>query len=56
MRASELIAAFLEHSPFVGHLGIELRAIEDDHAVLVLPFAEDVVTIGDIVHAAPSLR
>jgi uncharacterized protein (TIGR00369 family) len=50
MRGSELISAFLEHSPFVGHLGIELRAIEDENAVLVMPFSEEVVTIGDVVH------
>jgi uncharacterized protein (TIGR00369 family) len=50
MRGSELISAFLEHSPFVGHLGMELRSIADDRAVLVLPFTEEVVTIGDVVH------
>jgi uncharacterized protein (TIGR00369 family) len=50
MRGSELIAEFLKHSKFVRHLSIELREIEDDHAVLALPFAEEVVTIGDVVH------
>lgn len=50
MRGAELIAEFLKHSPFVGHLGIELREIEDDRAVLALPFREEVVTIGDVVH------
>jgi uncharacterized protein (TIGR00369 family) len=50
MRGAELIAAFLEHSPFVGHLGMELREIADDHAVLALPYREEVVTIGDVVH------
>jgi uncharacterized protein (TIGR00369 family) len=50
MRGSELISAFLEHSPFVGHLGMELREIEDDRALLALPFSEQVVTIGDVVH------
>lgn len=50
MRGSELIAAFLEHSPFVGHLRMEAREIEDDRAVLALPFREEVVTIGDVVH------
>ena len=29
---------------------MELREIEDDRALLVLPFAEEVVTIGDVVH------
>lgn len=50
MRGAELIAEFLKHSPFVGHLGMEMREIEDDRAVLALPFREEVVTIGDIVH------
>jgi uncharacterized protein (TIGR00369 family) len=50
MRGSELIAQFLLHSPFVGHLGMQLREIEDERAVLALPFSEEVVTIGDVVH------
>jgi uncharacterized protein (TIGR00369 family) len=50
MRGAELIAEFLKHSPFVRHLGMELREIEDDRAVLSLPFSEEVVTIGDVVH------
>jgi uncharacterized protein (TIGR00369 family) len=50
MRGAELIAEFLKHSPFVGHLGMELREIEDDRAVLALPFRDEVVTIGDVVH------
>ncbi len=50
MRGSELIAEFLKHSPFVAHLGMELREIEDDRAVLALPFREEVTTIGDVVH------
>lgn len=50
MRGAELITQFLLHSPFVGHLGMELREIEDDRALLALPFSEEVVTIGDVVH------
>ena len=50
MRGAELISEFLKHSPFVGHMGMELREIEDDRAVLALPFREEVVTIGDVVH------
>jgi uncharacterized protein (TIGR00369 family) len=50
MRGAELIAEFLKHSPFVSHLGMELREIEDDRALLVLPFRAEVVTIGDVVH------
>jgi uncharacterized protein (TIGR00369 family) len=50
VRGAELISEFLKHSPFVRHLGIELREIEDDRVVLALPFREEVVTIGDVVH------
>jgi acyl-coenzyme A thioesterase PaaI-like protein len=50
VRGAELISEFLRHSPFVGHLGMELREIEDDRCLLALPFTEAVVTIGDVVH------
>jgi uncharacterized protein (TIGR00369 family) len=50
VRGAELITEFLKHSPFVGHLAIELREIEDDRVVLALPFRDEVVTIGDVVH------
>jgi uncharacterized protein (TIGR00369 family) len=50
VRGAEVISGFLEHSPFVLHLGIELREIEDDRVVLALPFRDEVVTIGDVVH------
>jgi uncharacterized protein (TIGR00369 family) len=50
MRGAELISQFLRHSPFVGHLGLQLREIEDDRALLALPFTEALVTIGDVVH------
>lgn len=50
MRGAELIAEFIRHSPFARHLGIELREIGDDRALLALPFATEVVTIGDTVH------
>jgi uncharacterized protein (TIGR00369 family) len=50
MHGSELIAEFLKHSKFVVHLGMKLRSIEDDRAELALPFAEQVVTIGEVIH------
>jgi uncharacterized protein (TIGR00369 family) len=50
MRGSELITAFLEHSKFVRHMEMDLREIEDDRALLALPFREEVVTIGDVIH------
>lgn len=50
MRGAEVIAEWVKHSPLVGHLGMRLRSVDEDRAVLVLPFSEDVVTIGDVVH------
>jgi uncharacterized protein (TIGR00369 family) len=47
---SELIRAFIPASPLARHLGIELDTLEPDRAKLVLPFAEHVVTMGDVVH------
>jgi uncharacterized protein (TIGR00369 family) len=47
---AEIITEFLKHSPFVGHLGIRLERIERDHARLSMPFREELVTIGDVVH------
>jgi uncharacterized protein (TIGR00369 family) len=53
MRGAELISGFLEGSSFARRLGIELRSIEDDHAVLVLPYADEELTIGDVVPGGP---
>ena len=50
MRGSELITEFLKHSPFVTHVGMELREIEDDRALLALPYRDELATIGDVVH------
>jgi uncharacterized protein (TIGR00369 family) len=50
MRGSDLISEFLHHSPFVNHLGIELRELDDDRAVLLLPFRDEVVTIAGVIH------
>jgi uncharacterized protein (TIGR00369 family) len=47
---AELVEAFIPQSPFVGHLGMRLAALEQDRAELVLPFGEELVTIGDVVH------
>ncbi|HEY1286146.1 MAG TPA: hypothetical protein VGF04_08665 [Solirubrobacterales bacterium] len=49
MRGAEVISAFLEHSPYVGHLGMKL---DDDRATLALPFSEEIATIGDVVHGS----
>ena len=47
---TELIAAFLPHSPFVGLLGIEAVKLSDDGATLRLPWRPDRATMGDLVH------
>ena len=47
---AELVEAFIPNSPFVGHLGMRLAALEQDRAELVLPFDEELATIGDVVH------
>jgi uncharacterized protein (TIGR00369 family) len=46
----ELIEAFIPNSPLVGHLGIELAAIEPDRAELRLPYRPELATMGDVVH------
>jgi uncharacterized protein (TIGR00369 family) len=47
---AEIIARFLEHSPFVAHLGMRLDQIEHDRARLSMPFRPELVTIGEVVH------
>ena len=47
---AEIITEFLKHSPFVGHLGMRLDSIDRDHARLSMPFRQELVTIGEVVH------
>lgn len=47
---TDLMRQFLPHNPFVVHTGIELANIDDGHAELRLPFRQEVVTIGEVVH------
>ena len=47
---AETIRQFLPNSPFVGHLGMRLTAMQPDAATLTLPFAESLATLGTIVH------
>jgi uncharacterized protein (TIGR00369 family) len=47
---AEIMSEFLKHSPFVRHLGMRLVTIRPDHAELILPFIEPLITIGDTVH------
>ena len=46
----DTIRRFLPLSPFVGHLGIQLTEMQQDMAILTLPFADANVTIGTTVH------
>lgn len=46
----QIMREFLPTSPFVAHLGIELVDIAEGQAELSLPFRDEVVTIGDVVH------
>ena len=46
----ELVEAFIPHSPHAAALGISIEEIEADRAVLAMPFKEELVTMGDVVH------
>lgn len=46
----ELMRAFVPEQPFVGHLGARLLDTGDGVARLHLPFHEQLVTIGSVVH------
>ena len=46
----EVIAEFVPNSPLAQHLGIRLESAENDRAVLVMPFREELATMGDVVH------
>jgi uncharacterized protein (TIGR00369 family) len=47
---SELIQAFVVHSPFARELGIEIAEITGDRAELTMPFREGIATFGDTIH------
>lgn len=47
---AEIIRQFLPHSPFVGHLGMQLIDMQQDQATLKLPFSSSLVTIGQTIH------
>jgi uncharacterized protein (TIGR00369 family) len=46
----QIIEQFIPASPFAQHTGIRLERLEEDHAVLVMPFRPELVTLGDVVH------
>lgn len=45
-----IMREFVPASPLVGHLGIELVDLGDGTAQLRLPFREELITIGRVVH------
>jgi uncharacterized protein (TIGR00369 family) len=47
---TQLAQGWIEHSPFIGLLGIRLLAIGADEARLELPYRRELATAGDIVH------
>jgi uncharacterized protein (TIGR00369 family) len=49
-RGAELIRAFLPTSPFAAAAGIEVVSLEQDVAVLRMPFRLENATMGDLVH------
>lgn len=50
LSGEDIMRQFLPTSPYVAHLGIRLVSIQPGEAVLALPFAPEIVTIGTIVH------
>ena len=46
----ELFEQFFDSSPFPRLVGLKLDEIEEDRAVMSLPFRNEVVTIGSVVH------
>ncbi|MBW3594929.1 MAG: PaaI family thioesterase, partial [Actinobacteria bacterium] len=50
MTGMQLVEQFLGSSPFPALVGLQLDVIEQDRAVMLLPFRDEVVTIGTIVH------
>ncbi|MFD3745366.1 PaaI family thioesterase [Nocardia sp. NPDC058633] len=47
---SEAMRLFLPQSPFVRYMGIELVDLGEGSARLRMPFREELVTVGDMVH------
>ena|SRR5690349_14567752 len=47
---AEIIRKFLPTSPYSNHLGIQLVDMQPDMAILKLPFANALITIGSTMH------
>ena len=47
---TDRIRAWMTASPFVGLLGMRLVRLEPDAAEVLLPFRDELATLGDVVH------
>jgi uncharacterized protein (TIGR00369 family) len=47
---ADLARAWFESSPFVRLLGLKLKSLPTDEAVVEMPYREDLATAGDVVH------
>jgi uncharacterized protein (TIGR00369 family) len=50
LTGTRVMREFLPHSPFVGHVGIELGELADGRAHLRLPYDEHIATMGRTIH------
>ncbi len=50
LSGADFIRQFFPTSPYVTHLGMQLTAIQPGLAILTLPFAGALVTVGTVVH------
>jgi uncharacterized protein (TIGR00369 family) len=48
--ATQLAAAWFEHSPFIGELGLRLVEMEPDRVVVEMPFEDKLATAGELIH------
>lgn len=48
--SADFMRQFFPHSPYVGHLGMQLTDMQPGVATLTMPFTETLVTIGTVVH------
>jgi uncharacterized protein (TIGR00369 family) len=46
----DIVEQFIGSSPFPTLVGLKLEEIEEDRVVMTLPFREELITIGTVVH------
>ncbi len=47
---AEIMRQFVPNSPFASHCGLRIEELEPDRAVLRLPYAPQLATMGETVH------